>query len=227
MAELISALSDEFDKSLQFFDPREPNDDGDTIVHCSIILRSEVESLACIEMYPELLSFQNNLFQTPIHIAIILQQHRVVSALLDNDVDLNAMDYKGNTPLHTACKKGFTSMVELLLPKADASKTNTLNKDGYTYFHLAVKHNRVDIVELLLLSNIIDETGIMFGDGTSGRSAVHFAVDDENEKLLEMFLDRCKNDVNVIYHEDWSFNSPLDLARGRNNKRIQRMLENC
>ncbi|RUS69628.1 hypothetical protein EGW08_022615 [Elysia chlorotica] len=196
-----------------------PDEAGDTILHSFIICDKEEDALNIIDAYPHLVQIQNNLYQTPLHLAVLMQHHRVVSQLLTKSVDVNMMDHNGNTPLHLACLYELYSMVDLLL-LSRGNDWNVRNYDGYTCLQLAVECDNAGIVELLLSS---DETGILFGHGKSGRSAVHFAVDNGNEKILALLLARCTEDLNV-YHRDFAGNTPMDLACGRNNTTIQKML---
>ncbi|KAF9076182.1 ankyrin repeat-containing domain protein [Rhodocollybia butyracea] len=66
---------------------------------------------------------------------------------LDSDVDLNAFDEFGYTPLHLACDRGNTEIVRLLLAKgADSSIKDS---DEMTPLELAQTSGHEDIAQLL------------------------------------------------------------------------------
>ena len=82
---------------------------------------------------------------TLLHYAAKFKHTEIVAWLLNEGLDSNVKDEKGNTPLH-----GVTDVkvAELLLAKA-ASLEVTNNKDE-TPLHLAAAYGRANIVELLL-----------------------------------------------------------------------------
>lgn len=52
---------------------------------------------------------------TLLHLAVMQGQARIVKALLMVNVNRNAQDVNGNTPLHLAFKYGFKSCIAVLL----------------------------------------------------------------------------------------------------------------
>ncbi|WP_333023055.1 ankyrin repeat domain-containing protein [Wolbachia endosymbiont of Pentidionis agamae] len=73
---------------------------------------------------------------------------KIVKFLLEKEVDVNAVDNYGYTPLHHAAEKGLTEIAKLLLEnEADVS---AIDKDGETPLHWAAKNGRVDAIELLI-----------------------------------------------------------------------------
>jgi ankyrin repeat protein len=71
------------------------------------------------------------------------------------DLDLNMADHYGNTALHNACKKNYTSIVQLLLSEEDNINVNIQNQNGNTALMIAVYENNIEIIhELLKCKNI-------------------------------------------------------------------------
>jgi ankyrin repeat protein len=111
----------------------------------------------------------NGAGNTALHAACQNGHHQVVEEILqfvqdnctsegeevvDEDFDLpnftymnvNAGNVKGNTPLHLACAKGHTKVVEILKDRADVS---IRNGQGFSPLDLATKYGHCEVVSLL------------------------------------------------------------------------------
>jgi ankyrin repeat protein len=71
----------------------------------------------------------------------------VVRLLLENDATVNQCDAQSLTPLHMACRRGFTEVVKVLLQWN--ANTGMRAKDGCTPLDIARKKNYTEIVEHL------------------------------------------------------------------------------
>lgn len=104
--------------------------------------------LACFFNYPDIVRFlvqhgadvnvpsQNQLQVRPIHSAVAARNTELVTFLLDNGADIDAMQAGGFTPLHAAAHNGDEDMIKLLLERmADINATTT---DGRTPMELAI-----------------------------------------------------------------------------------------
>uniref|UniRef100_A0A8B9V3V3 NFKB inhibitor epsilon n=1 Tax=Anas zonorhyncha TaxID=75864 RepID=A0A8B9V3V3_9AVES len=86
------------------------------LVHLAIIHCAPDVALFCIAHLPtEMLETQNDLFQTPLHLAVYLEQPVVVEALMRKGVNLGLQDRNGNTPLHLACEQQCLYCAQQLL----------------------------------------------------------------------------------------------------------------
>lgn len=62
------------------------------------------------------------LIQTPLHLAVYLNQVSVVKALLANGACLELQDQDGNTPLHVACEHGRLDCANEMFRQPSLSK---------------------------------------------------------------------------------------------------------
>ena len=68
-------------------------------------------------------------------------------SLVTNGVDFNAVDSKGNAPIHAASKYGNVQILEYLLDRG--ADVNAKNDDGETPLDIAEKESMEDAVEIL------------------------------------------------------------------------------
>ncbi|XP_075891284.1 ankyrin repeat domain-containing protein 22 [Nelusetta ayraudi] len=82
---------------------------------------------------------------------LMLQKRRqnvtLMTAVLSSSVNVDAVDYKGNTALHYVCQRKSQSLVPLLLEKN--SDINIRNNDGETPFDIATRLKFNKIVNML------------------------------------------------------------------------------
>ncbi|XP_041818595.1 ankyrin repeat domain-containing protein 22 isoform X1 [Chelmon rostratus] len=82
---------------------------------------------------------------------LMLQKQRqnvaLMRVLLDSDVNVDAVDYKGNTALHYVCQKKSHRLVPLLLERN--TNTDVQNNDGETPLDIATRLKFKKIVNML------------------------------------------------------------------------------
>ena len=73
-------------------------------------------ALKMIELCPDAscLAIQNDLGQTPLHLAVLTKQADIVRNLVIMGAPLEQRDRHGNTPLHLACREGDMTCVQAL-----------------------------------------------------------------------------------------------------------------
>ncbi|XP_030070578.1 NF-kappa-B inhibitor alpha [Microcaecilia unicolor] len=209
--------------------PTEPwkeqvTEDRDTILHMAIIHEEEALALEAIKQAvgdSTFLNFQNNLKQTPLHLAAITEKPEIAQALLQAGCDPEVRDFRGNTALHIACEQGSLRGVGVLTQYSKSHQVQALlkciNYNGHTCLHLASIHGFLAIVENLISLG----ADINAQEPCNGRTALHLAVDLQNEALVSLLV-RKGADVNKVTYQGYS---PYQLTWGRENTSIQKQLE--
>nr|XP_031534642.1 NF-kappa-B inhibitor alpha [Vicugna pacos] len=166
------------------------------------------------------LNFQNNLQQTPLHLAVITNQPEIAEVLLEAGCDPELRDFRGNTPLHLACEQGCLASVGVLTQTRQTQHLHSIlqatNYNGHTCLHLASIHGYLGIVELLVSLG----ADVNAQEPCNGRTALHLAVDLQNPDLVSLLL-KCGADVNRVTYQGYS---PYQLTWGRPSTRIQQQL---
>jgi ankyrin repeat protein len=149
-----------------------PNNDGDTGMHLAII-HSQPEMIYrltdLITKYPQLrntVDDQNSLYQTPLHLAVHLQQVDVIKQLLLVGASPFLQDHKGNTPLHIASSLPNTKSLEELLKhmsQANIIKAAAIrNYEGWTCTHTAVLSNNKEALVRLYTADVDMEMKVCY-----------------------------------------------------------------
>ncbi|MGH0153018.1 UNVERIFIED_CONTAM: hypothetical protein FKN15_046536 [Acipenser sinensis] len=74
---------------------------------------------------------QNDLYQTPLHLATYLNQPVVVQALVEKKACLELQDQDGNTPLHVACAQGYLECANELTRENGGPQSNVLKMQNW------------------------------------------------------------------------------------------------
>lgn len=74
----------------------------------AIINCNEQVVLAILDVLPKpkCLDIYNDLTQTPLHLAVITRQDRIVERLIDHGANVEVVDRNGQTCIHLACQQG-------------------------------------------------------------------------------------------------------------------------
>ncbi|KAM4664563.1 NF-kappa-B inhibitor alpha [Discoglossus pictus] len=199
------------------------NEDGDTFLHLAIIHEEKQLTFQAIKRSFNdgfYLNLQNNLHQTPLHLAVITEQAEVAQKLLQAGCDPEVRDFRGNTALHIACKQGSLRGVGVIVQYCKTQQLKSLlecvNYDGHTCLHLASIFGFLAIVENLIQLG----ADINAQEPCNGRTALHMAVDLQNAELMSLLL-KYGADVNKVTYQGYS---PCQLTWGRHNMLIQEQL---
>nr|XP_054773081.1 nuclear factor NF-kappa-B p105 subunit-like [Lytechinus pictus] len=194
------------------------DDNGDTPLHAAIINKKYDVThalLSAVIKIPDqtIVNQTNHMKQTPLHLAVLTKQAKMVEVLMRCGANPNLQDHEGNTPLHLATRTGMTEGINFLVngPKAKAAvqpikaDVNPTNYDGLAPIHLAVISKNFDVLKMLVSAG----ADVNIPDGKTGRTAVHYAVEVESFLILGYLLIEAKVDVDAV---TFSGDSALHLA---------------
>ncbi|XP_035534298.1 NF-kappa-B inhibitor epsilon [Morone saxatilis] len=214
--EHISELSEQEENLLTTI-----TEDGDTILHLAIIHEEEFIAQQLIQLFPrEVLDIQNNLYQSPLHLATYLNLTDVVKSLLEKGASLELQDQDGNTALHVACQHGQTEcakeMTSGFSPSKLAPVLETQNWRGLACLHLAAQNRQHQIINLLTGKG----ADLNIQEGTSGKTALHLAVELHDITSVTLLLNKGANVDAAMFNGC----TPLHLAVGRQDADIANLL---
>ena len=163
---------------------------------------------------------QDDYNDTPLHLAAWADKEATVALALINEFgcDKNVRNNQGNNCLHTACLRGYSSLVKLLSKHVSPLTTNN---DGDTPLHLASTYIFADtdcVKELLLL-----DAPILLRNA-AGKTARDVA-NDEVKPLLDAYI--TANQGKIYTHYDKIFHHAKKIYS--NAERITRIfvIGNC
>ncbi|MEQ2168999.1 hypothetical protein GOODEAATRI_020451 [Goodea atripinnis] len=196
-------------------------EDGDTILHLAIIHEDIFSSKELIHLFPqEVLDIQNNLYQSPLHLATYLNLTGVVKALIEKGASLELQDQDGNTALHVACQHGQTECVTEMIRDQSlrllAPVLQTQNWRGLACLHLAALNREHKIMKLLMKKGA--DPNIQ--EGTAGKTALHLAVELHDITSVNLLLNSGANVDAPMFNGC----TPLHLSVGRQDAQIADLL---
>ncbi|XP_021467277.2 NF-kappa-B inhibitor epsilon [Oncorhynchus mykiss] len=196
-------------------------EDGDTVLHLAIIHEDEHFANQLVQLFPkDVLDIQNNLYQTPLHLATYLSLSSVVRALVESGASLELQDQEGNTPLHVACEQGqakcATEMTRDVSPSKLGSVLETQNWRGLTCLHLATVNRQHCLMRLLMKKG----ADLNIQEGTSGKTALHLAVELHDAISVTLLLNKGADMDAAMFNGC----TPLHLAVGRQDAAIANLL---
>ncbi|KAL8565005.1 hypothetical protein ACOMHN_003381 [Nucella lapillus] len=195
------------------------NENGDLPLHLAVInsqttaLRHLLTVMMSLANARHIINTYNYIRQTALHLAAIMQQPLHIELLLHAGADPTQADRNGNTPAHLAVLnnslEGLRSLVKYLRPGVTTTnpfpELDCLNYEGYSPVHLAVQQGNVDMLRLL----VHGQGDVDLGDGKSGRTALHHAMELDDLPVAGFLLMEANADVNVRCFDG---NTPLHVA---------------
>lgn len=148
---------------------------------------------------------------TPLNVCI--ENKKIVEYLIKSNVDVNAVNISGLSPLMTAINNNDWDIVDLLLTRKELDVDYVVPTDFYyrgeTALSFALEYDNSELIEKLLsLSRVPSEMSL------------HLAIKTNNEKLVKTYLSK-NYDVNI---QDNTGNSALHLAILYMNESVARYI---
>ncbi|XP_053568721.1 NF-kappa-B inhibitor epsilon, partial [Bombina bombina] len=183
------------------------------VIHCMPHIALYFTSL----LPKEILDIQNDLYQTALHLAVYLNQVKVVQALVWKGANLELQDRRGDTALHVACENQYLDCARSLLQGPNGPQNLQLqNWKGRTCLHIATLARDKSLISLLLQSG----AEINVQEGTSGKTSLHMAVEMLDPNVLVHLL-QYRPQVDAVMFNGCT---PLHLAVGRKDAGLARIL---
>ncbi|XP_069486791.1 nuclear factor NF-kappa-B p105 subunit [Ambystoma mexicanum] len=200
------------------------DENGDNVLHLAIIhlhselVRNLLEVIAgCIS--DDIINMKNDLYQTPLHLAVITDQADIVENLLSAGADVTLLDRHGNSALHLAAKEGRAEILSILLRHGRIAEIiNLPNGDGLNAIHLAMVANSMACLRLMISAR----ADVDAQEQKSGRTSLHLAVEQDNISLAGCLLlegDACVDSTT------YDGTTPLHIAAGRGSTKLTALLK--
>ncbi|XP_073897547.1 nuclear factor NF-kappa-B p105 subunit isoform X3 [Castor canadensis] len=200
------------------------DENGDSVLHLAIIhlhaqlVRDLLEVTSGL-VSDDIINMRNDLYQTPLHLAVITKQEDVVEDLLRSGADLSLLDRLGNSVLHLAAKEGHDTILSIVLKHRKAALLiDHPNGEGLNAIHIAVMSNSLPCLLLLVASG----ADVNARERKSGRTALHLAVEHDNISLAGCLL--LEGDAHVD-STTYDGTTPLHIAAGRGSTKLAALLK--
>uniref|UniRef100_A0A8C9WGT2 Nuclear factor kappa B subunit 1 n=1 Tax=Scleropages formosus TaxID=113540 RepID=A0A8C9WGT2_SCLFO len=190
------------------------DEDGDTRTTALCGLAQVISALPG----EDVVNMRNDLYQTPLHLAVVTQQEEAVTALLEAGADATLADRHGNTALHLAAQQSDGRMAALLLQHPQMVKLiEQPNATGLCPIHLAVQASSLGALRELLSGGAHVEAQEL----SSGRTALHLATERDDVSLAGCLLLEGNAHVDSCTYDG---STPLHVAAGRGSVKLSALL---
>ena len=151
----------------------------------------------------------------PIHVSSIENNIEELKKYLKDGEDIDVLGEYDCTPLHYACREGNLKIVKFLLE--NDSKLNKKNRYStlYPIFDALTSHNEKTLFSILEL--LLDNGADINNSDSFGNTLLHYAVEKENEDLIELFI-AVGCDINQTFRHDKD--TPLHYACFQKNEKL-------
>lgn len=151
------------------------------------------------------INFQDELGQTPLHVAAIKSDLSIINLLLETKMaDMNSTDKDGNTALHLSCQRGHFNGVKAL-SDFGADFKGMKNKEGATPLLVACKKENLEVFKYLCGLGADQNS-----TDNKGRSVFHYICAYGNIALLN-YISNSDTKINT-QAVDFEGNTGLHLA---------------
>ena len=163
--------------------------------------------------------------KTALHYAVEQNFVDIVRLFLAHHADVNICDDLGNYPLHYAVEKDFILVQELLkLHGAEIQQMNDLDSEivfNVDKYGESILHNAVTTGDKTMFFKVLKHPSLDIELKNSlGQTALHLAASHQQIEFLKILLKKQAN-PNAT---DFSFQTPLHLAKKNHNKKMIKLL---
>lgn len=180
-----------------------PDEDGDTVIHIAAVQNdlhlANLWRTVFRGKFVEQLNEKNLMGQTPLHLAVAINDPHMIDFLMRYGAAVDLQDAKGRNPIHMACQYGDVNTLKILFYHCDLRRENLLpaintgefqgGMNSLLYFlhcHNPVSENQFEIIDLLLHRGANPH----FIDGGSGKNIAHYIADQNNVALYKYLYER-------------------------------------
>jgi ankyrin repeat protein len=162
--------------------------------------------------------------RTPLHIASLANQEKMVEFLLSQEANIEGTTDMGRTALHCAAFSGGQKVAEFLLSKGANVKARSGDYNNYTPLHVAAEENNVIVAKILLEygANINEKS---FMDWTP----LHVAVGANRIEMVRFLIEAGAN-ANALSDPNFSKikkgQTPYEIALELGHNEVARLLRN-
>ena len=157
---------------------------------------------------------------TPLHRACRLRKYRILNWILNdssfgNELDVNSINNKHETPLFCACKSGAIDCVKCIFQSQPNLNVAISNKHNESILFEACKRGHDNIVQYLLDSDRVPNQMINQTTTPLNMTALHIVALKGYKKCLDLLLACPEIDINVLNTDN---EAPIHLAVTNRNQ---------
>lgn len=150
---------------------------------------------------------------TPLHVAAFARQIEVCKVLVENGAEMDSLSSIEATPLHLACSKGYSDIVEYLISKGAGTIVVMLTildinkRDGYgnSVLYLCIKTGHLKLADELISLYNVDVNS----KTSQGKTALFAACEQNKLDIVQWLLEKHQAQCNI---KDQKGNTPLFAA---------------
>lgn len=187
--------------------------DGDTLLHIAIIHQCVLNVICTVissyeRMYEQFINFQNKLFQTPLHLAILTKQYQTAELLLAIEAQVSLRDNHLRTAVFLVCEMICRNELNIewldLIFKSEIQRNpevlDVVNVDGKACLHLAAESGN------LIMANRLIEHGanVNVRERKQGFSILHIAAMNGNVSMVRLLLSTSECDSDLLTYANLS-----------------------
>jgi len=178
---------------------------------CNVLSNCTEEELG------QLIDAQNNLGQTPLHLAIIVNKDEIFDELIRLGANPAVQNHEGETSFHLATNLGKNNYLKAITSNASPGTLDIRCNSGKSALHIAIGNENLEAFKHLLEKGV----GVDLKNEKTGETPLHCAVQKRNKAMIKMLLDDYGADVKAqTKHGD----TPLHFIKSADDRELARLL---